>query len=683
MYGLLNVKTPLMTVSPSGILFDRSWISHMSSVITEDELPDDVTSAESFLARHQEHKAEIETRQRSVNDFCDAADKLVADGHSASADVTDKKRRLSIAWQALQSTWSEKGLDLEHSKEVQMFKRDADQLEAWLNARELDQESNDVGDSLDAVEELLKKHDEFEKMLLAQEMKLLGITKLTNQEEELSKQKEDAKNEEEARRREEELRRKQEQERQEMERRRKKEEDERQAKKEQELRERKRLEQIKLNEEKERKEKERKELDEREKLRALEERKRAEEVAKREEERKLEEIVKVKQEEQRPREWNYNDNAQSKKEASNSVTIEGILQRKQELASGGRKAHARAWKTLYTVLRGHELSFYREKKDSRRTNYAAPTLDLIDGFCEEASDAARRKNAFRLLCDDDSEFFFVAKDSEDLNRWITNINEASGQVDLPTPPSPLQESPAASPLPEHQRSIRSPEETKPDGRTPRPFITVTSFDDDEDVLIDPPPPSLVNAPPYPAPAEFPQDSMLTETEGGDLNEILADIGSVPLEPDSLPPAFPPPDFADFHDSLDGEDIPVLPASPPPDLNSDDEDSLDNSVEDSPLANILSELQRPTPPLRTKKKTSTSPVASTPESRMMYNSSGSSKPPIKPKPANLANQRSAFSRQTPSLPLSSKSADGTSESAHDLKRHDKRKGVLGNIFKKKK
>lgn len=656
----------------------------MSSVITEDQLPDDVTSAESFLARHQEHKAEIETRQRSVNDFCDAADKLVADGHSASADVIDKKRRLSTAWQALQSTWSEKGLDLEHSKEVQMFKRDADQLEAWLNARELDQESNDVGDSLDAVEELLKKHDEFEKMLLAQEMKLLGITKLTNQEEELSKQKKDAENKEEARRREEELRRKQEEERQEMEQRRKKEEeDERQARKEQELRERKRLEQIQLNEEKEKKEKERKELNEREKLKALEERKRTEEMAKREEERKREEIVKVKQEEQRPHEWNYNDNAQGKKKASNSVTIEGILQRKQELTSGGRKVHARAWKTLYTVLRGNELSFYREKKDSRGTNYAAPTLALTDGFCEEASDAVRRKNAFRLLCDDDSEFFFVAKDSEDLNRWITNINEASGQVDLPSPPPPPQESPAALPLPEHQRSIGSPEKTKPYERTPSPSITITSFDDDEDILVDPPPPPLVTAQPYPAPVEFPQESMLTETENGDLNEILADIGSIPLEPDSLPPAFPPPDFADFHDSLDGEDIPVLPASPPPDLNSDDEDSLDNSVEDSPLANILSELQRPTPPLRTKKKTSPSPVASTPESHRTYNSGGFSKPLIKPKPANLANQRSALSRQTPDLPLTLKSADGTSESAHDLKKQDKRKGVLGNIFKKKK
>ena len=63
----------------------------MSSVIIEDELPDDVTNAESCFARHQEHKAEIDTRQRSVNDFYQAADKLIGDKHSASADVKEKK----------------------------------------------------------------------------------------------------------------------------------------------------------------------------------------------------------------------------------------------------------------------------------------------------------------------------------------------------------------------------------------------------------------------------------------------------------------------------------------------------------------------------------------------------------------------------------------------------------------
>ncbi|XP_068689103.1 spectrin beta chain-like isoform X1 [Montipora foliosa] len=658
-----------------------SWISHMSSVITEDELPDDVTSAESLLTRHQEHKAEIETRQRSVNDFYDAADKLVADSHSASADVIDKKQRLSKAWQALQITWGEKGQDLEHSKEAQIFKRDADQLEAWLNARELDQESSDVGDSLDAVEELLKKHDEFEKMLLAQEMKLLGIKKRTWQEEGLTKERKDAMEEEE-------LRREEEQARQEMEWIRKKEEDELQAKREEELMEKRRLEQIRLKEEREKEEKRRKELEEKQTLRALEERRKTEERAKREEEeeeKKRQEAVRgVEREEQ-------NNNAKGLRKVSEKrdpVSIEGILQRKQELDSGGRKAHARVWKTLYTVLRGHELFFYREKKDSRGTNYSAPTVDLTDGFCEEASDAARRKNAFRLLCEDDSEFFFVAKDPQDLNRWISNINEAAGQIDLPAPPPPPPPqvtqllSPTPSSRPERQESDASTEVTKRYGRTPRPLITVTSFDDEIDVLIDPPPPPPVNTPPSSADPEFPQGSMPMETETSDGYDITADIGSLPLEPDSLPPAFPPPDFADFNDLSDGEEIPVLPASPPPDFDSDDEGSLENGVEDSPLSNILSELQRPNPPPRDQKKSATPLIASGPESRLTQSSRDLSKPPIKPKPVNLASPRVKFTGQPVDVPGSVRSADGTSESAHDDKKQEKRKGVLGNIFKKK-
>lgn len=258
----------------------------MSSVITEDELPDDVTSAESFLARHQEHKAEIDTRQRSVNDFYEAAGKLIADGHSASADVKEKKQRLSKAWHELQTTWSEKGVDLKQSKEIQVFKRDADQLEAWLTARELDQESGDVGDSLEAVEELLKKHDDFEKMLLGQEMKLSGITKLTRPEEGVIKQKEE---ENEMREEEEKRRREEEEERQEQELREKRRREE-ERRQEQELRERKRLEQIRLREENEKKEKERRQREEKEKLRALEEKKRAEEKAKKEEQQKRQEI---------------------------------------------------------------------------------------------------------------------------------------------------------------------------------------------------------------------------------------------------------------------------------------------------------------------------------------------------------------------------------------------------------
>ena len=721
----------------------------MSSVITEDELPDDVTSAESFLTRHQEHKAEIDTRQRSVNDFYEAADKLIADGHSASADVKDKKQRLSKAWQALQTTWSEKGVDLEQSKEVQVFKRDADQLEAWLNARDLDQESGDVGDSLDAVEELLKKHDEFEKMLLAQEMKLLGIVKLTQQEEGVNKQKEDEdemreeqerrkkieeeerqekkeqelrerkrleqirlgeENDRKERRRREEEQEKQEQERRERKRseqsrlreesdreeRRRREEEEQQKKAEQELRERKRLEQIRVREENDRREKERKQQEEREKVRALEEKKRAEAKAKQEEQKKrLEAERQLRLEEQRKRDEQNNNNnnnksdssAQDQQKASVPSTVEGILQRKQALEPGGRKAHARAWKTLYTVLRGHQLFFYREKKDAQTTNYAASPVDLTDGFCEEASDVARRKNAFRLSCDDDSDFFFVAKDPQDLKRWVKNISEAAGQAELPSPPPPPQTtrlpSPKTSPRTERQENGGSPKVTTPYGRTSKPLITVTSFDDDEDLLIDPPPPPPVNIPPPAVPSGFGSG---VPTESDHENDILADIGNFPLEPDSLPPAVPPPDFADFDDSSEGEDLPVLPASPPPEFLSDDEDGIDNGVEDSPLANIISQLQQPSPPPRSKRKAAPPPVAPKPEGRIRSDSrdstdsGGKPKPPVKPKPVNLTGQRSANSKQAQGVVGSLRSAVDNGESAQDDK---KRKGVLGNIFKKKK
>ena len=687
----------------------------MSSVITEDELPDDVTSAESFLARHQEHKAEIDTRQRSVNDFYQAADKLIADGHSASADVKDKKQRLSKAWQALQVTWSEKGVELTQSKEVQVFKRDADQLEAWLNARDLDQESSDVGDSLEALEELLKKHDEFEKMLLAQEMKFLGITKLTQQEEEINKQKEEEnemREEQERREREEEEKREQElRERKRQEQLRLKEEKEEKDRKEMERKQREVSEKhIRLKEENDRKEKERKEREEREKMRALEEKKRAEAKAKQEEEISRKEAERQqrleeqrRQEEQNNKNENNNNNKsasspQDQRKASVSSNVEGILQRKQELESGGKKAHARMWKTLYTVLRGHQLLFYREKKDAKSTNYAAPPVDLTDGFCEEASDVVRRKNAFRLLCDDDSDFFFVAKDPQDLKRWMKNISEATCQIDLdipsPPPPQPARlPSAMTSSQIEPQESSNSHKVTKPYGRTSKPLITVTSFDDDEDVLIDPPPPPQVNIPSPAVASDFSSSIVITESDHENNNGILADIGDLPIEPDSLPPVVPsaPPDFADFDDSLDGEELPVLPASPPPEFLSDDENGFDNNAEDSPLANIISQLKQPTPPPRKSKAKPVPPlVAPKLEGRLRSDSHDSTdsggkgpKPPIKPKPVNLTGQRSANNRQAQGVSGPSRSAVDSGESAHDDKRHEKRKGVLGNIFKKKK
>ena len=51
---------------------------------------------------------------------------------------------------------------------LQLFNREAEQAESWMAKREAFLASEDVGSSLDAVEALIKKHEDFDKSLQAQ-----------------------------------------------------------------------------------------------------------------------------------------------------------------------------------------------------------------------------------------------------------------------------------------------------------------------------------------------------------------------------------------------------------------------------------------------------------------------------------------------------------------------------------
>ena len=60
-----------------------------------------------------------------------------------------------------------------------MFKRDADQLENWLQSREAMLHDPKLGDSILQVEELIRKHEDFEKTIEAQEEKFNALRRVT------------------------------------------------------------------------------------------------------------------------------------------------------------------------------------------------------------------------------------------------------------------------------------------------------------------------------------------------------------------------------------------------------------------------------------------------------------------------------------------------------------------------
>lgn len=60
-----------------------------------------------------------------------------------------------------------------------MFKREADLLENWICSREPTLHDSKLGDSIPVVEELIRKHEDFEKTIEAQEDKFAALRRIT------------------------------------------------------------------------------------------------------------------------------------------------------------------------------------------------------------------------------------------------------------------------------------------------------------------------------------------------------------------------------------------------------------------------------------------------------------------------------------------------------------------------
>ncbi|CAG5135132.1 unnamed protein product, partial [Candidula unifasciata] len=152
-----------------------SWISEMKAIIAADDLAKDVAGAESLLDRHNEHKGEIDAREDSFQSTSQAGDRLVQSNHFAADEVKEKLTILSNEKHSLLELWEERRVLYEQCMDLQLFLRDTEQADTWMTKQEAFLVNDDLGDSLDSVEALLKKHGDFEKSLTAQEEKIKAL----------------------------------------------------------------------------------------------------------------------------------------------------------------------------------------------------------------------------------------------------------------------------------------------------------------------------------------------------------------------------------------------------------------------------------------------------------------------------------------------------------------------------
>lgn len=104
------------------------------------------------------------------------------------------------------------------------------------------------------------------------------------------------------------------------------------------------------------------------------------------------------------------------------VEINGYLERKQELQSGGKKAPVRSWKGFFTVLCGQLLCFFKDAEDFVNSKAASSPVSILKARVTHAQDYTKRKFVFRLTCTDGSEYLFLANAEAEMNDWVNKIN---------------------------------------------------------------------------------------------------------------------------------------------------------------------------------------------------------------------------------------------------------------------
>uniref|UniRef100_A0ABD2X9X6 Spectrin beta chain n=1 Tax=Trichogramma kaykai TaxID=54128 RepID=A0ABD2X9X6_9HYME len=461
------------------------WMDDVVRQMNTSEKPRDVSGVELLMNNHQSLKAEIDTREDNLLSCISLGKDLLARNHYASDQIKEKLNILTEHRNALLHRWEERWENLQLILEVYQFARDAAVAEAWLIAQEPYLMSQELGCSIDEVENLIKKHEAFEKSAAAQEERFSALQRLTTFELRELKRREQEREEEEKRKQEEaaaaeaaklaaktttvssptgEL-----------------------------VGERSEADGAKADDDRAALQK----TSARASLAQAQE-KSKEVQAPKIESRKIAAEVSISQlpttspqrvpsaipstasrggsdsgtirRKHRSRSkspfrsfrWPKKttvvkspsldrSNASDDEYEARSPTddeFEGVLVRKHEWESTTKRATNRSWDKVYMVVRGQSLNAYKDQKTSRNSpeqlyKNESP-LDLKGSTIVVASDYTKKKHVFRVKTQSGSDFLFQAKDDAEMNEWVSVLNQAaqgasvSGSSRAHTLPAPTQ-----------------------------------------------------------------------------------------------------------------------------------------------------------------------------------------------------------------------------------------------------
>lgn len=156
-----------------------AWINEMIAKITAPELAHNVAAAEALLDRVREHRTEIDSRKDAFDHFYENGQRIISEKHFLSNEIQDKINVLRQRHALLERTLHKRHEIYELNLDTQLFLREAEVLENWIQSREPQLKDHKMGDNIAQVEELILRHVDFEKTVEAQEDKFQALKRIT------------------------------------------------------------------------------------------------------------------------------------------------------------------------------------------------------------------------------------------------------------------------------------------------------------------------------------------------------------------------------------------------------------------------------------------------------------------------------------------------------------------------
>ncbi|XP_055004196.1 spectrin beta chain, non-erythrocytic 4 [Boleophthalmus pectinirostris] len=159
------------------------WMEGVMGQIMWDE-PRDQTSLELMMRQHQEQKAKIENRSKTIQQCADLGKILIAAGNPASEEIKEKLDSLLAKQNALNEKWEKHQERLLCKQEHFQFAQETVKAEAWLKAKEplitsREEEGGQAQAQTDEVEQLILRHEAFRKAAVTWKERFSSLRQLS------------------------------------------------------------------------------------------------------------------------------------------------------------------------------------------------------------------------------------------------------------------------------------------------------------------------------------------------------------------------------------------------------------------------------------------------------------------------------------------------------------------------